>query len=71
MAELYGLQVEDLPEGWEPVEAVCVVKCLRPEDADFPYGLIAVATGGLSTWEAEGMLSWAARNADGTEDEDG
>jgi hypothetical protein len=28
---LRGLEIPELPKGWTPVEAVCIVKCLDPE----------------------------------------
>ncbi|HLT60887.1 MAG TPA: hypothetical protein VK020_06815 [Microlunatus sp.] len=72
MAQVFGLPIDDLPDGWEPVEALVIVKCLRPEEDGYPYGLTALATDGLSVWEAEGMLRWAARtnNRDDGDGED-
>lgn len=63
MAEVFGLEVVDLPEGWQPVEALVVVKCLKPESSDdeCPYGLVARASHGLTTWEGEGMALWLSR----------
>lgn len=67
MAEVLGMEIPDLPEGWQPVEAIVIVKCLRPpvEDAEdnFAYGLASRLTDGMSTWEAAGMAEWAKRNA--------
>jgi hypothetical protein len=61
VAEVFGLQIGDLPEDWQPVEVLVVVKCLRPEGDAFPYGLAARASQSLSNWEGEGMANWAAR----------
>jgi hypothetical protein len=63
MSDLFGLPVEDLPEGWQPVEVVAIVKCLRPDGTTFPYGLCSRVTDGLSPWEAAGMAEWAHRSA--------
>jgi len=63
MADIFGLPVEDLPDGWQPVEAILIIKCLKPNGSEFPYGLCARITDGMSTWEAAGMASWAVQNA--------
>lgn len=69
MADVYGLALEDLPEGWQPVEAIVAIKCLKPEDDGCPYGLVARATSGITTWEAEGMAAWLGRVARGDFDD--
>ena len=48
-----GLTVRPLPEGWTPLEAVAVVKCL---DQDGRTALVVRATDGLCTWDRIGML---------------
>ena len=58
MGTVYGLPLDDLPDGWQPVEAIVVVKCLKPENEDCAYGLVARVSGDLTTWEAEGMAHW-------------
>lgn len=58
MAEALGLDIGELPEGWQPVEVLVLAKCLVPEgtaDGGFPYRMSARSSGGLSTWEAAGM----------------
>lgn len=61
MAEAFGLQVGDVPEGHTPVDVLCIVKCLKPEaeaEADgFPYQLLIRSTC-ISNWEAYGMAGW-------------
>jgi hypothetical protein len=73
MAEIFGLEVPDLPEGWQPTEFVMVLKCMLPEDeiSDFPYALASRASSGLSFWEADGMIRWAMQNVKAGEAEDG
>lgn len=51
---VYGLEAPPLPDGWTPLEAVTVVKCL---DADGSAALVSKVTDGLSMWECVGMLS--------------
>ena len=46
----------DIPEGWVPLEVVSVVKCL---DDDGEPALCIRQSGGLSLWEAVGMLTTA------------
>lgn len=58
---VYGLALTDIPKGWQPVEALVVVKALKPENDECPYGLVARATSGITTWEAEGMAAWLGR----------
>ena len=74
MTEILGVPCgQDLPEGWVPTEVIAIVKCLRPEDSipegQSPYGLVPLVSGGLTTWEAEGILNWAARRVVDIEDE--
>lgn len=49
----FGVEVEALPEGWQPLEVVCVVKCL---DAEGVVRLCSRYSSGLSGWEALGMM---------------
>lgn len=60
MAEIYGLTVPDLPEGWQPIEVAAIVKCLVPSEEDaFPYRLAVLVSDGLTTWETTGMMRCA------------
>jgi hypothetical protein len=67
MAQAFGLDVGELPDGWQPVEALVIVKCLIPDDStskQFPYRLSLRASDGLSMWEAAGMLRVNAADVD-------
>lgn len=50
---IFGLASDAMPEGWVPLEAVCVVKCL---DEDGETALLVRTTEGLRVWDATGML---------------
>ena len=54
---------DDVPEGWTPLEAVVVIKCLS---GDGSVALHETATPSVNGWEAAGMLLWAL---DGTRDD--
>lgn len=57
MAEVYGIEVGELPEGWTPVEAIVIVKCHDLTDGDNPSARLALrASEGLNSWEAIGMV---------------
>ncbi len=56
----YGLDTGPLPEDWQPVEAVAIVKCFADDDTG--AGAVKLATRGtesLNIWEAVGMLDCA------------
>jgi hypothetical protein len=55
MAEVYGLAIDDLPEDWQPIEAVVLVKCIRPDADGNPYVLASRRTDGVTPWEIAGM----------------
>lgn len=63
MAEVFGLQADDLPEGWQAVDAVVIVKCIRPDGSDFPYAMCSRMTDGMTPWETAGMADWVRVNA--------
>lgn len=77
MADVYGVQVEDIiPDSFIATEAVCIVKML---DDDGDYRLAHVYSDGISAWEALGMaraavidlerqLARAMDEADGDDD---
>lgn len=53
---VYGLEIEEMPEGWTPLEACVVLKCLDDE------GEVALATrqtDALRVWDVVGMLEAA------------
>ncbi len=53
--EAFGIPLEEgLPDGFTPLELVAVVKCL---DADGNVAVVGLASPGLNSWEAIGMLS--------------
>ncbi len=57
---IFGVETKQpLPDGWTPLEAVAVIKCL---DEDGDPTLYLAATEALSSWESLGMLT-AARDA--------
>jgi hypothetical protein len=58
MAEVFGLPVDDLPDGWQPLEAIVIVKCIRPDATDMPYALCTRRTDGMTPWETAGMAEW-------------
>jgi hypothetical protein len=49
-----GLECDDLPESYIPLEAAVVFKCL---DADGKVGLVTRATDGLSLWDEVGLFT--------------
>lgn len=53
MPDVFGVRLEELPEGISPIEALVVVKALD-EDGDLTF--YSRCSDGLSTWEAIGML---------------
>lgn len=50
----------DIPEGFTPLEAVVVIKCL---DEDGELALSVRTTSGLTSWESVGMLIAASDQA--------
>lgn len=54
MAEIYGLRVRDLPEGWIALDAIVLVKGLN---ADGQVRYAEVATGALGPVECIGMAT--------------
>jgi hypothetical protein len=66
MATVFGLDIGELPEGWQPVEAVCIVRCVAfGEEASGTAAqkLSMRATEGLTCWEVLGMLDGYAADA--------
>ena len=66
MAEIFGLEVGDLPDGWQPVEALCIVRCVHfgeDEGGTAAQKLSMRATEGLTVWEVLGMLDGYAADA--------
>lgn len=51
--QIYGLTAKDLPEGWTPLEATCIIKCLTESGG---VALATRSTDGLYTWDRIGML---------------
>lgn len=58
MADVFGLEVADLPEGWTPIRVLAVVECLvfDPEDEGSARKLCLRAAEGTLTWDMLGML---------------
>lgn len=63
MTEVFGLPIQPLPEGWQPLEACVVVKLLDGKGA---VALATRYTDSLNLWEALGMT---VASADGLRDE--
>lgn len=53
MADVFGVHLDDLPEGCTPLEAIVIVKALDEDGAVCLYPRQSEA---LSHWEAIGML---------------
>lgn len=56
MPEVFGLDLEPMPEGWTPLEAFVVLKAL---DDDGDVALLTRSTDGVRVWDAVGMLTCA------------
>lgn len=56
MSTIYSLDLEPMPEGWTPLEAFAVIKCL---DEDGEVALLTRSTEGIRSWDAVGMLTAA------------
>lgn len=53
-ATVFGLDLEEqLPDGWQPLEVIAIVKCL---DGDGVVRLCSRYSTSLNGWEALGML---------------
>lgn len=60
--QLFGVDTDDLPDGWSPVEAIAVVRCVdlsQDEGGPAASKLAVRATHNLTIWEALGMLTAA------------
>ena len=55
-AQVYGLEAAPLPEGYVPLEAAVVLKCL---DEDGDTVLLTRTTSTLALWDRIGMLTCA------------
>ena len=58
MAELYGHDIGDLPEGWMATGILVLVKCFAPDtqEDDIPIRISIRGTDNLSTIDALGMI---------------
>lgn len=56
MADVFGLNADDLPEHWTPLEFVGVIKCL---DEDGDTALSLRTSDGLRVWDSVGLLTVA------------
>lgn len=63
MANVFGLEVADLPEEWTPIECVVILKCFAP---DVPNGILLDlrCTEGIMLWDIVGMLRSYASEAE-------
>lgn len=59
MADLFGMEVPDLPEGWTPLRACAVLECLvlDGESEESVRRLCLRAPEGTLTWDLLGMLN--------------
>lgn len=65
---LRGLEIAELPKGWTPVEAVCIVKCLNPEGQSLwvrrltqsinPEEVLGALTIQTALWKQEMLDDW-------------
>ena len=64
MTEVLGMKIDDLPEGWMPVNAIVVIECVDlNDDAPDSPGIKRLSTrhtSELDMWTALGMLTAAA-----------
>lgn len=59
MAEVFGLKLDEVPEGWRPTKMIAVVECLDPASESGGSGAMRMstrATNDLTLWSAIGML---------------
>lgn len=56
MSAVFGLEVEDMPANWSPLESVTVLACL---DDDGQPALLIRRTESLKPWDCVGMLTVA------------
>lgn len=63
MSTVYGLEIPDLPEDHEPLEALVVVRCRVPADQGFhpdrPETLWVSASPNMTPWDAVGLATVA------------
>ena len=58
MAEAFGLEIGDLPDGWQAIEVIAVVKCVAlDDDAGMTHSIRATPT--LDMIEGVGLLEVA------------
>jgi hypothetical protein len=62
VTSVFGVEVPDLDADFgQPVDVLCVIKCLKPEgdtsSDGYPYRLV-VRSSRISTWEAFGMAAY-------------
>ena len=61
--QVFGVGLPDLPEGWQPVEVLAIVKCLLPEGEHAgSYALATRYSEGLAPWDVAGMLHSSTLN---------
>lgn len=59
MAKIYGIEVGELPEGWQAMRVIVVVECFdNTDDRDGanPFRLISRSSPDLQIWTAIGMM---------------
>ncbi len=64
MTAVFGLEVDDLPAGWQPVNAIIITECIDLSDeadsGSAMHRLSTRSTPDLTVWSAIGMLEAAA-----------
>ena len=56
MATAYGLDIQDLPDDWTPLELITVIRCLDEQGCE---RAVMRSTDGLQDWEIVGLLRTA------------
>lgn len=67
MSRVFGLEVDDLPESYQTLNAFVVLECL---DESGHTALVTVSSPGLTSWSAIGLLT-AALDSQRSETQDG
>lgn len=62
-AEIFGLSFDELPDDWQAIDAVMLVKAIKPDGTEFPYRIALRVTEGLTTWEMIGMIECLRQDA--------
>lgn len=65
MAEVYGLDIADLPAHYTPLEALVITECVAlDETGTSAKKLVIRATDGLTTWDVIGLCQAVRADAE-------